>query len=168
MKNALVILLALTAITHRLHAQAGRMECRADSLSGYNCAGYYSGSVTLTSELRGSDFTQTLRVVATVTDGRVHCQVSDSDIGEFAGAGMLAVTHESGLTRGGGYGINVWCPSSPDEQPGRGDYPIIEIMKQRATDYALLEGRDEHEHADTDPANDVSGTETITWSLRRR
>ncbi len=168
MKYALVILLALTAITPRLHAQAGRWECRADSLSGFNCAGYYSGSVTLTSELRGSDLAQTRRVIATVTDGRVSCQVSDSEAGEFGGAGMLAVTHEAALAVGGGYSISVWCPASEGEQSHRGDDAMIVIMQQRAPDYAVLEGRDEHEHPDADAVNGLSGTETITWSLRRR
>jgi len=163
-----VILLALAATTPRLHAQAGPWACRADSLSGYNCAGYYSGTVTLTSELRGSDLRQTFRVVATVTNGRVSCQVSDSEVGEFGGAGMLAVTHEAAGVPGGGYGISVWCPASEGEQPHRGDAPMIEIMRQRAPDYAVLEGRDEYEHPDADAVNGVSGTETITWSLRRR
>ncbi len=168
MKNTLVILLALAALTHRLHAQAGQWTCRADSLSGFNCAGYYSGTVTLVSELRGSDLRQTLRVVATVTNGRVSCQVSGSEVGEFGGAGMLAVAHEAAQVAGGGYSINVWCPASEGEQPHRGDDPMIVIMRQRAADYAMLEGRDEHEHPDADAVNGLSGTETITWSLRRR
>jgi len=168
MKNALVILLALAPITHPLHAQAGRWDCRADSLSGFNCAGYYSGTVTLTSELRGSDLRQALRVAATVTGGRVSCQVSGSEVGEFEGGGMLVVAHEAALAVGGGYSVSVWCPASEGEQPRRGDYPMIEIMRQRAADYAVLEGRDEHEHPDADPTNGLSGTETITWSLRRQ
>ena len=168
MKKTLVILLALVATTHRVHAQAGQWACRVDSLSGYNCAGYYSGTVTLTSELRGSDLHQTLRVVATVTDGRVSCQVSGSEVGEFGGPGMLAVTHEAAQVAGGGYSISVWCPASEGEQPRRGDSAMIEIMRQRAATYATLEGRDAHEHPDADAVNGLSGTETITWSLHRR
>jgi hypothetical protein len=40
-------------------------------------------------------------------------------------------------------------------------------MKQRAANYATLEGKDVHEHPSTDAVNGVTGTETITWMLRR-
>ena len=150
-----------------LAQDAGRWACRVDSLSGYNCARYYDGTVTLTSELRGPGVHQTFRIVATVAGGRVTCQVSGSEVGEFTGPGMLAVAHEAARVAGGGYEINVWCPQAAGDTPHRGSSPSITIMHQRAADYAALEGRDEHAHADADEANRISGTETITWTLRR-
>jgi hypothetical protein len=151
-----------------LAAQAeGRWACRADSLSGYNCAQYYHGTVTLTSELTGANIRQSVRVVATIAGGRVSCEVKGTEVGEFAGAGMLAVTHAAALSTGGGYEISVWCPEDADSRPSRRRQPWITVMHQRAADYAVLEGRDAHEHPDTDAANGLAGTETITWALRR-
>ena len=144
----------------------GGWSCRTDSLATFNCASYYSGIVSLTSELKGPGFTQTLSIVATVTAGRVMCKVKDSEVGEYEGPGMLTVPHDNNANAGG-YDINVWCPEAPGERPTRDDYPVIQVMKQRATDFGALEGRDQHDHADVDPANQVTGSETITWRLRR-
>ena len=156
------------ALSSPLAAQAeGRWACRADSLSGFNCAHYYNGTVTLASQLTGANTRQTFRVVATVTGGRVSCQVTGSESGEFSGPGMLVVAHAATLMAGGGYDISVWCPESADSRMRRGTEPLIKVMQQQATDYAVLEGRDAHEHPDTDAANGLSGTETITWALRR-
>ena len=168
-RNLVALLTLATLVSPSALAQApGRWGCRADSLSGFNCAGYYSGTVTHVSELRGpSNFRQTLRVTATVTGGRVTCQVAGSEVGELTAPGMIAVTHESSQTAGGGYSISVWCPTSADDRLHRGTSPFFSITQQRAADYGVLEGRDAHEHPDTDAANGMSGTETITWALRR-
>src|ERR1041385_4966111 len=83
-----------------------------------------------------------------------------------AGRGMLAVEHEN-TANAGGYSISVWCPESAGERPRRGDAPRISITKQRATDYAILEGKDSYDHPDTDAANGISGKESVTWTLRR-
>ena len=150
-----------------LQAQAaGQWACRADSLSGWNCAHYYNGTVTLTSELTGSVH-ETHKIVATVTGGRATCRVSGSEMAEFEAPGMVAVTHEATLMVGGGYSISVWCPEEAGDRPRRGTEPQIKIQGQRATSYTTLEGKDSHEHPDADAANGVSGTETITWTLRR-
>ena len=157
----------LVMLSSALHAQApGGWACRADSLAGFNCAHYYDGTVSLTSELKGS-VQQSRRVVATVTGGRVVCKVSGSDVEEFEAPGMLAVVHEATQVVGGGYGISVWCPEAAGDTPRRGTEPQITIMKQRAANYATLEGKDAHEHPDADAVNGVTGTETITWALRR-
>ena len=151
-----------------LEAQGtGRWACRTDSLSIYNCATHYSGTVTLTSELRGQNLRQALRIEATITGGRVMCRVTGTESGAFEGAGMLAVEHAVAQATGGGYSINVWCPESAGDRPRRGSSPVIQVMNQSAADYGVLEGRDQHEHPDADSANGLSGTETITWSLRR-
>jgi hypothetical protein len=156
------------ALSSPLAAQAeGRWTCRADSLSGFNCAHYYNGTVTLASQLTGTNTRQTFRVVATVTGGRVSCQVTGTEVGEFSGPGMLVVAHAATLMAGGGYDISVWCPDAADSRMRRGTEPLIKVMRQRAADYTVLEGRDAHEHPDTDAANGLSGTETITWALRR-
>jgi hypothetical protein len=150
-----------------LPAQApGRWACQADSLAGFNCARYYDGTVTLTAELKGS-VQQSRRVVATVTGGRVTCRVSGSDVEQFEAPGMLAVVHEATQVVGGGYSIDVWCPEEAGDVPRRGTEPQIRIMKQRAANYATLEGKDAHDHPDADAANGITGTETITWVLRR-
>jgi hypothetical protein len=80
---------------------------------------------------------------------------------------MLAVTHSAAQMAGGGYDVSVWCPDAADARMRRGTEPFIKVLQQRATDYTVLEGRDAHEHPDTDAANGLSGTEMITWALRR-
>jgi len=150
-----------------LHAQAANpWACRADSLSGWNCARYYNGTVTLSSELTGSVH-ETHKIVATITGGRVSCRVSGSEVTEFEAPGMLAVAHEATLTTGGGYNISVWCPEEAGDLPRARTEPQIKIEGQRAANYTTLEGKDSHENPNADAANGISGTETITWSLRR-
>lgn len=156
-----------TGLCPALQAQAaGQWACRADSLSGWNCAHYYNGTVTLTSELTGSVH-QTHKIVATVTGGRATCRVSGSEVTEFEAQGLVAVTHEATLTVGGGYSISVWCPEQAGDRSRARTEPQIKIEGQRAASYTTLEGKDSHEHPEADAANGVSGTETITWSLRR-
>ena len=158
----------LVMLSSELQGQApGRWACQVDSLAGYNCARYYDGTVTITSELKGS-VQQSSRIVATVTGGRVICKVSGSEVEAFEGPGMLAVVHDAAQVVGGGYSINVWCPEEPGEVMKRGSEPQIVIMKQRAADYATLEGKDAYENPSADAVNGITGTETITWSLRRR
>ena len=162
----LTVLLGTLALCPPLAAQAGTWTCRADSLSGYNCAHYYSGTVTLKAELTGSVH-QTRELVATITGGRVTCKVSGSEVETFQGPGMLAVAHEAANVAGGGYSILVWCPESPDDRPHRGTDAQITIEKQSAANYSTLAGTDAHEHPEADAANGVARTETITWSLKR-
>jgi hypothetical protein len=158
---------ALLMLSSTLHAQApGRWGCRADSLAGFNCAQYYDGTVTLTSELKGS-VQQSFRIVATVTGGRVTCKVSGTEVEEFEAPGMLAVVHEATQVVGGEYSIDVWCPEEAGSSTHRGTEAQIKIMKQRAADYAKLEGKDAYESPNADAANGITGTETITWALRR-
>lgn len=141
--------------------------CRTDSLSTYNCAQYYNGTVSRTAELKTADGTETLSIVATVTAGRVSCRIKEGDGPEFEGPGMLAVEH-GGTGNSGRYIIRVWCPGAEGERPTRADSPVIDTYEQRSADYAALEGKDAHEHPDADPVNGVSGTETIAWRLTRR
>jgi hypothetical protein len=138
-----------------------------DSLATWNCAQYYSGTITLTSDLKGSDVHEALRVVATVTGGRVSCQVKGTELGEFEGSGMLVVEHGS-TENSGKYGISVWCPEAAGKRPRRGDAPLISVTNQQAAEYATLDGKDSYDHPSADPANGLSGTETITWALRRQ
>lgn len=141
-------------------------SCRMDSLATWNCAQYYSGTVTLTSELRGTNIRQSFRVVATITGGQVRCLVNGTEAGEYEGAGMLTVEPAS-TEIAGEYRINVWCPEEAGRPVRRRDSPLIVITEQRAADYTRLEGTDAHEHPDADAANGLSGTETIAWELRR-
>lgn len=163
----LLLLPTLVALPLAAQASGPWSACSMDSLSTWNCARYYSGTVTLTSELRGADLRQTYRVVATVTAGRVMCQVKGSEVGEFEGPGMLAVEHGSTLNSGT-YGIDVWCPEEAGKRPTRRQAPLIRVMKQQATDYTVLSGKDSYEHPDADAANGLAGTETIEWALRRQ
>ena len=168
MPHRLGTLVALLTFALPAAAAAQGMTCRADSLSGYNCAHYYSGTVSLASELRGpNNLRQTRQVTATITAGRVACRVADTQAGNFEGPGMLAVHHDAAQAAGGPYNISVWCPESEGERPTRGSSPTIEIGEQRAANYGSLDGRDEHEHPGADAANGLTGRETITWSLRR-
>jgi hypothetical protein len=160
--------LLMLAVCGSAAAQApGRWGCRMDSLSTFNCAQYYSGTVTMAADLRGTNVNQTRRVVATITGGRVSCRVSGTDVTEFEGPGMLAVEHKATQVAGGAYEISVWCPEEAGGRPTRRDTPLITVMNQQAADYSVLEGRDAHEHPDADAANGLSGSETITWTLRR-
>lgn len=157
----------LSALPLAAQASGAWSACNMDSLSTWNCARYYSGTVTLTSELKGPNLHQTYRVVATITAGRVVCQVKGSEVGEYEGPGMLAVEHASTMNSGT-YRIDVWCPEEAGKRPTRRDSPLIQVMKQPAADYAVLTGKDPHEHPDTDATNGLSGTETIEWALRRQ
>ena len=150
----------------RAQGSAAWSGCRADSLSIYNCAHYYSGTVSLTSELKTPNGTESVSLVATVSGGRVTCRVKVPDTPEFEAPGMLAVEHGSN-TNAGTFKISVWCPAAPDERVARDDAPTIETYDQRAADYGTLEGRDAHEHPSTDAVNGLSGTEVIIWRLRR-
>lgn len=140
--------------------------CKTDSLSNYNCAQYYSGTVSYNSELKGQDLHQLGSIVATITAGRVTCRVKEPDTPEFEGPGMLVVEHESTMNAGK-YKISVWCPGAAGERPTRADQPAIESYEQQATDYNALNGKDTHEHPDADAANGLTGTETIAWALKR-
>jgi hypothetical protein len=140
--------------------------CKTDSLANYNCASYYSGTVSLTSELKTPNGTEMRSVVATVTAGRVACQVKDVAGSVFEGPGMLAAEHASTGTSGK-YTLRVWCPEAKGQRVTRDDSPVIDTYEQQAGDYATLAGKDAHDHPDADPANGVSGTETVAWQLRR-
>ena len=163
-----LVLLPLALSPSLLPAQvsAAWSLCKTDSLSTYNCAPYYSGTVSLSSELKSPSGTETRSVIATVTAGRVSCKVKEPDAAEFEAPGMLAVEHGSTMNSGD-FKISVWCPQEAGARVSRRDAPSIETYDQRAADYATLEGKDAHEHPNTDAANGVSGTETITWRLRR-
>lgn len=164
----LVLSLALMPCTAELQAQGagGWSGCKTDQLSNYNCAQYYSGTVTLNSELKTPNGTEVRSITATVTAGKVSCKVKLPDGPAFEGAGMLAAEH-AGTGNAGKYSIRVWCPESAGQKPSRDDAPAIDTYERSAADYALLEGRDAHEHPDADAANGVSGTETVVWQLRR-
>ena len=162
----LVLPLALTPSVLPAQGSAAWSGCRADSLSIYNCAHYYSGTVSLTSELKSANGTETSSIIATVAAGRVTCRVKLPDSPEFEAPGMLAVEHGSNMNSGA-FKISVWCPAAAGEHVSRRDSPSIETYDQRAADYATLEGRDAHEHPNTDAANGVTGTEVISWRLRR-
>jgi len=164
-----LLLLALTLqAPPALRAQAATSwsGCKTDSLSNYNCAQYYSGTVTLSSELKTPNGTEARSVVATITAGRVACRVKAPEGAAFEGPGMLAAEHAA-TGNSGKYVIRVWCPEAAGARPIRGDAPTIDTYDQEAASYAILEGKDAHEHPDADAANGVSGTETITWALRR-
>jgi hypothetical protein len=169
LRRGVLSLMLLVALAAALGAQGAPQwsGCKMDSLATYNCAQYYNGTVSLNSELKGADLHQSFRVVATVTGGRVNCQVKGTEVGDFAGPGMLAVEHESNMNAGG-YSISVWCPQEAGKRPKRGDSPIITVSDQRASDYGVLDGKDSYDHPDADPANGLSGTETVTWALRRQ
>ncbi len=129
-RRGLLVLVAMLILAPSLLGQvSGRWSsCKTDSLSTFNCAQYYTGTVTLTSELKGSNLNQSLRIVATVADGRVSCQVKGTEVGDFEGAGMLAVEHEN-TDNAGEYGISVWCPESSGKRPKRGDAPLVSVTR---------------------------------------
>ena len=167
-RRLVLLLLPFALIPSVLPAQgsAAWSGCRADSLSNYNCAQYYSGTVSLASELKTANGTETSSVIVTVTGGRVTCRVKRPETPEFEAPGMLAVEHGSNMNSGA-FKIQVWCPEAAGGRVTRHDAPSIETYDQRAADYTTLEGRDAHEHPNTDAANGVTGTEVIIWRLRR-
>ncbi|HEY7029440.1 MAG TPA: hypothetical protein VH438_17630 [Gemmatimonadales bacterium] len=163
-----LLTLAFVQGPSHLRAQASGpwSGCKTDSLSNYNCAQYYSGTVSYNSELKTPDGTEVRSITATVTGGKVSCKVKTPDGPAFEGPGMLAAEHD-GTGTSGKYNIKVWCPESAGARPTRKDYPVIDTYEQQAADYSTLEGKDAHDHPDADPANGVSGTETIAWQLKR-
>ena len=166
----LSLALALVLLHAPAHLQAQVTgpwaNCRPDSLSTYNCGRYYSGTLTLTSELKTPDGTQTRSIGATVTGGQVTCKVKQPDAPMFDGPGMLSVQHAN-TDKAGEYTIRVWCPQQAGERPSRNDAPSLDTYEQQAADYATLDGKDAHEHPDADSSNGLSGTETLTWHLHR-
>lgn len=161
-----LILLALPSTVGHAQAAGAWSGCRADSLSIWNCAQYYSGTVSSASDLKGTDLHITMSVVATITAGKVSCHLKGSEIGEYEGPGMLAVEHGS-TENAGKYIIKVWCPEAEGERVSRRDSPIIEVLDQRAADYRALSGTESYPHPDSDEANGLSGTYTSTWRLQR-
>ena len=162
----LLLLVPLCQAPLRAQVSGAWSRCNTDSLSNWNCAQYYSGTVSYNSELKATDLHQVRSIVATITAGRVTCKVKEPDTPEFEGPGMLMVEHGSTMNAGK-YRISVWCPEAAGERPTRRDQPMIDTYEQRAADYNSLDGRDAHEHPDADAANGVTGTETIAWRLRR-
>lgn len=139
--------------------------CRGDTLSTYNCASYYSGTFSTTSETKTADGTTTSSVVATLAAGRLTCRIKDSESGDdFEGAGMVAVQHE-GTGDAGEYLIIIWCPETEGDRPSRHEPANLQSYKQRAADYATLVGKDSFTEADE--ANGVTQTVTTTWTFKR-
>ena len=169
-RRAVLFLLALVLMQGPAHLRAQASGpwsgCKTDSLSNYNCAQYYSGTVTYNSELKTPNGTEVRSITATVNGGKVSCKVKTPDGPAFDGPGMLAAEH-SGTGPSGQYNIKVWCPESAEGRPTRKDYPVIDTYDQEAADYAKLEGKDSHDHPDADAANGITGTETIAWQLTR-
>lgn len=164
---AVLACLAISASPLAAQGNASWSGCRTDSLSTYNCAHYYSGTVSFRSVLKGATLNQTRTVVATVTGGQVSCKITDTEQGDYSGPGMIAVEHGS-TTNAGDYEISVWCPEAEGERPTRNDSPMFQVMDQKAADYSALEGKEEYESANADEANGVTGTDSVTWNLRRR
>ena len=158
--------LLLSFSTLNAQAYTSWSACKTDALSTYNCASYYSGTVTLTSVLKTPNGTESRSITATISSGRVTCRVKARTDPVFDGPGLLAVEHGN-TANAGEYTIQVWCPDAAGGTPTRDDAPAIDSYKRQAPNYGVLEGQDAHEHPDTDAANGVTGTETITWSLRR-
>jgi len=167
--RGLMLLLALAPCPTPLAAQASKAwsQCRGDSLVTWNCASYYSGTVTLSSELKGNGVNDVRSVIATVKAGGVTCRVKGTDVPEYESPGMLAVVHET-TENSGEYEISVWCPESADKRSTRRDAPLIEVMDQQAADYTTLDGKSSYEHPLADEVNGLAGTETISWQLRRQ
>jgi hypothetical protein len=168
-RGLVVLLLPAALCQSPLAAQVSKAwaDCRPDSLVTWNCGSYYSGTVTLASELKGNGVNDVRSVIAEVKAGRVTCRVRGTDTPEYTVPGMLAVVHSS-TENAGQYGISVWCPEAAGLRPTRRDAPVIEVMDQQAADYGSLGGKDSYEHPLTDEANGLAGTETISWQLRRQ
>lgn len=142
-------------------------KCRSDTLSTYNCAQYYSGTVSLTSSLTHAGSTTTVSITAAVASGRVTCRTMKSGEPPVEAGGMLAVQHD-GTLDAGGYEVLVWCPEGSRARLDRTAAPTIAVRKVEAADYAILSGKDQYEHPDADSVNGVTGTETVSWNLRRQ
>jgi hypothetical protein len=168
------VLVTLVAVAVPLQAQVAGpwSECRPDSLATWNCARYYEGTVTLAAELKdgAGNVISRRSITATVgvAGGRVSCRVTTLEVPQFEAPAILVVEHRSAGTVGGAYEIRVWCPEAGGERLTRDDYPVIEILNQRAANYNSFEGLDSYDHPDADEANQLTGTETVSWSLTRR
>lgn len=138
-----------------------------DSLATWNCASYYSGTVSFSTTLKGSGVNQATSVTAVVTAGKVVCTIKSTEDGDFQGPGMIAVTPD-GQEKSGEYEFSVWCPESSGKAVKRRDTPLIHIQDQQAADFKLLAGKDEYDSPNADEANGLTGKESITWDLRRK
>lgn len=164
----LAVLLVVALLPATARAQTGAWSgCRTDSLATFNCASYYTGTVTRAAELTTPSGTEKSLITANVTAGRVSCTVAVTGKPEWSGRGMLAVEHDN-TENAGSYELRVWCPTEPGQKVGRRDDPGIEVLQQESANYGRLVGKDSYEHPESDEANGVRGTVTVTWRLERR
>ena len=63
----------------RAQASGPWSGCKTDSLSNWNCAHYYSGTVSYSSELKTADGTESRSITATVAGGKVTCKVKSPE-----------------------------------------------------------------------------------------
>ncbi len=143
-------------------------RCNMDSLATWNCAMYYSGTVSQVSILKVNGKEERSTVNATITAGQVACRVTTTGQPDYDAPGMLVVGHATAGNRGGEYDFQVWCGESAGKRAKRGDYPVIELADLQATDYAKLDGKTTYEHPDADEANGVAGSVTVTWHFVRQ
>jgi len=139
--------------------------CRTDSLSTFNCASYYNGTVTMNATVKAAGVDQFTVITATVTAGKVSCRFKTEEIPEFTAPGMVAIEHGSNRDAGK-YKVSVWCPDAPGKRVSRRDQPNIEVYEQEAADYARLQGEDSYDGGDE--VNGVTEKVTTTWRLERK
>ena len=160
----LLLPLLLSQVSLQAQVSPRWSACRGDTLSTWNCASYYSGTFSTTNETKTADGTTTSSVVATLAGGRLTCRIKDSESGDFEAAGMVAVQHE-GTGDAGEYNILIWCPEAEGDRLSRHEQPNLQSYKQRAANYATLEGKDSF--TENDEANGVTQTVTTTWTFKR-
>ena len=92
-RRAALFLLTLAFVQGPSHLRAQASGpwsgCKTDSLSNYNCAQYYNGTVSYNSELKTPDGTEVRSITAMVTGGKVSCKVKTPDGPAFEGPAEL-------------------------------------------------------------------------------
>lgn len=151
-----------------------------------NYAHLYTGVVRWNSVLRGPTSSTTIAVQVDVVMGRASCNGSEtiSDVasgskrGDITGDGLIAVEFKVDDARRQVYNITVACPSPswratetdaaiPSRPAQLGDYEQQSYDQPAESVGMDLVGSNSYQDGAADPVNNVDGTVTVSWSLKR-
>ena len=152
-------------------AEEATLPCRPH-LIYCNYADHFGGTIHLKSVLKvESDPAagSTVDITVTVTAGKATC-AGTIDGQAIRGAGLLAVERGGSMEDAPGqpwYDITVACPDVDGAEPNFSNASIKTYKQKDTGGFRTLAGKVAEENADADPANGVTGTTTLEWSLSR-
>lgn len=128
-----------------------------------NYPGTYTGTITMRADLRTSDYSRTAEYVIMLVDGQATCSgsVRHTQGSETLSGDSKVVIYLKGLSARhnmGEYQIGASC------EGGLWNEEFVSV-EGTTNDYGELEGQLSQPHPSTDPDNDVSGSQSISWRL---